>query len=54
MIFYMSGGEIEDSLQKAGIKNINLMMSFFPSFNKKKPEKRFLRIYKARKRKAKK
>ena len=50
MILYISGGEIEETLEKVGVKEVNLMLSFFQS-SKKKAEKRFLKIYKARKRK---
>ena len=52
MIFYISGGEMEEALEKVGVTKMNLMLSFFPS-SKGKPEKRFLRIYKSRKRKLK-
>lgn len=48
LILYMSGGEIEEPLQALGIKEVNLMMSYFPS-SKKNVEKRFLCIHEARK-----
>lgn len=48
MIFYLSGGEIEEPLKEVGVKQIDLMLSFFISKNK--PEKRFLKIYNERRR----
>jgi hypothetical protein len=47
VILYMSGGEIEETLENLGIKEVNLMLSYFPS-SKGKVEKRFKRIYKTR------
>lgn len=49
MIFYMSGGEIEKTLKRLGVKSISMMMSFYT--NKNKPDKRFKRIVNWRKRK---
>lgn len=48
MILYISGGDIEEELKEVGVKHVDLMLSFYTS--KKKPEKRFIRIYNERRR----
>jgi hypothetical protein len=47
MIIYLSGGDIEEILKEKGVPKINLMLSFFNS-SKKKVEKRFLKLFKQR------
>ena len=47
MIFYLSGGEIEETLKDEGITGLSLMLSFFVCHSK--PSKRFLKIVKSRK-----
>lgn len=54
VILYISTTrDIEEPLIKAGVKQVDLMLSFFPLYNRKQLDKRFLRIYNSRKKKRK-